>query len=244
MSERTFKGLWMPASLYTCPDLEWIYKILLLEIWSFDNGEGCYKTNASLGKSIHKSKDRAAHMVMELRERGLIETTEVVKNNIPIRNIRLTKKGKELVTGYAEYADRGLGDSDIKGLGDSDKKVIHVQSIITTDVKPEVLDKPSSGDKVDWDNCKTDQQRFAAYFLRKCEPTLYSGATKGQATAFFKRYGRDLSAITQMSGSLDVAKRALDKFALDFNGRTWNLTTFTRNLFDYVNYAMGKGGLK
>jgi hypothetical protein len=42
---RDFKGVWIPKDIYLNPELTLVEKILLIEIQSLDNEQGCFAGN-------------------------------------------------------------------------------------------------------------------------------------------------------------------------------------------------------
>lgn len=93
---------------------------------------------------------------------------------------------------------------------------------------------------VNWDNCKSDLQRFLSHYIKSEMPDLYVSATKEQANGLFKRYGRAASEILAVAGSLNLACRAFDLARAYFTkkGLSWNLSTVSANIAEFVNEAI------
>jgi hypothetical protein len=108
---------------------------------------------------------------------------------------------------------------------------------------PEATVAANDGQKpVNWENCRTDLQRFIAHYVRLEMPALYQNATQAQANGVFKRYGRAASEILAVAGDLTTAKAAFDKGRAVFGakGLSWNLSTISKNIAEFVNYSMGE----
>lgn len=76
MMERDFKGIWIPREIYFDNKLNWIEKILLLEIDSLDKLDGgCYASNQYLGDFIGKSKETAQRIISKLKRLKIIKET-------------------------------------------------------------------------------------------------------------------------------------------------------------------------
>lgn len=71
-TERDFKGVWIPKTLYLDRKLSWTEKILLVEIDCLDKGKGCYASNKYLAKFLGKSPGRIANIISKLRSQGLL----------------------------------------------------------------------------------------------------------------------------------------------------------------------------
>jgi len=111
------------------------------------------------------------------------------------------------------------------------------------DITASAPDKPDAVDKgqtpVNWENCRTDHQRLAAYYLKCYSPALYASATVTQATEFFKRQSRALVSICKQAGNITVAYRLLDIGAAYYakRGLTWNLDTIASNIIEFIDKA-------
>lgn len=93
---------------------------------------------------------------------------------------------------------------------------------------------------VNWDNCRSDLQRFITYYVKVEFPELYQTTTTKQATGIFKRYGKAGSEILSVAGDLDTAKAAFDSARAYFmkQGLSWNLSTVAKNCGEFINEAI------
>ena len=74
MISRAFKGIWIPAELWLMPDIPITQKVLLAEIESLDDGEGCFATNEYLANFMGISVGRLKNILVELSDKNLVET--------------------------------------------------------------------------------------------------------------------------------------------------------------------------
>lgn len=92
--KREFKGIWIPAEIWTNPDLSWVEKIMLREIDSLqdENEGGCYASNGYFSEFFGLSKSRVSEVIsglvhrkylrsllVKFTERGQIKTRRILK---------------------------------------------------------------------------------------------------------------------------------------------------------------------
>lgn len=74
MSEREFKGIWIPAELWLNPELTLTEKALLAEIDSFSgSGKSFYKSNDTIVEEYQVSRSTIGRAVKKLEKLGFIE---------------------------------------------------------------------------------------------------------------------------------------------------------------------------
>lgn len=71
--KRAFKGVWIPKGIYLNENLSWSEKILLVEIESLDNEDGCFASNKYFSKFLGISEGRIANLMTGLRKKGFVE---------------------------------------------------------------------------------------------------------------------------------------------------------------------------
>lgn len=91
--KRSFKGVWIPRDIWLAEDLSMQEKVLLVEIDSLDNEDGCYATNEYFGRFMGLSAKHISRLVSSL--------TKKKKLNIKQENIR-GKTKRTLKTAYAK----------------------------------------------------------------------------------------------------------------------------------------------
>lgn len=70
--ERAFKGIWIPKEIWLEKELNWVEKILLVEIASLDNEQGCWASNAYFAEFFSLSKNRISILINSLKEKGYV----------------------------------------------------------------------------------------------------------------------------------------------------------------------------
>ena len=69
---RDFKGIWIPKEIYLDQELNWTEKILLMEIDSLDNKDGCYAKNKYFADFLGKSEGYISQCISKLTKLGYI----------------------------------------------------------------------------------------------------------------------------------------------------------------------------
>ena len=77
--ERAFKGIWIPKEIWLSNDLTMQEKIMLVEIDSLDNEEGCFATNKYLADFFGISKTRVSIILNNLIEKGYLNSKIIYK---------------------------------------------------------------------------------------------------------------------------------------------------------------------
>ena len=71
---RDFKGVWIPKAVYLHPDLSWTEKILLTEIHSLENQDGCFASNEYLAEFLQVGVGRMANLISQLKAAGFVRS--------------------------------------------------------------------------------------------------------------------------------------------------------------------------
>ena len=74
--QRDFKGIWIPKALWLFKDLNLTEKVMLIEIDSLDNEDGCFATNDYFANFFNLSKGRVSKIINNLVKRGYL-TSEI-----------------------------------------------------------------------------------------------------------------------------------------------------------------------
>ena len=72
MKNRAFKGIWIPKEIWLSTDLKVMEKLVLVEIDSLDNEEGCFASNDHFSKFFSLSKNRCSEIIKSLEKKGYI----------------------------------------------------------------------------------------------------------------------------------------------------------------------------
>ncbi|MDN7179071.1 hypothetical protein M0D69_13820 [Caballeronia sp. SEWSISQ10-4 2] len=98
MSERKFKGVWIPAEMWLDRSLSITEKVMLVEIDSLDAGpRGCYASNAHFAEFFGLSISRVSEIINGLAKRALIAIEQVsdgkrvIERRIKMVNVPLRK---------------------------------------------------------------------------------------------------------------------------------------------------------
>lgn len=83
--ERDFKGVWIPVALYLDHSLSWTEKMLIVEIYSLDRGNGCSAGNEHFSEHLGITCASVKNMITKLSMKGLIERT----GKDPLRSLRV-----------------------------------------------------------------------------------------------------------------------------------------------------------
>lgn len=117
--QRDFKGIWIPKEIWISTDLKVMEKLLLVEIDSLDNEDGCFASNEHFSKFFSLSKNRCSEIIKSLEEKGYIEIKYVYHNDSKaiakrvikcIRNIdrgirNIDRPTRKIEGGYSENCE-------------------------------------------------------------------------------------------------------------------------------------------
>lgn len=69
---RDFKGVWIPKEIWLCEKLNLQEKVLLVEINSLDQEDGCFASNKHFADFLGISKTQVSKYITKLEDKGLI----------------------------------------------------------------------------------------------------------------------------------------------------------------------------
>ena len=72
--KRDFKGIWIPKEIWLSPDLSVVEKVLLTEISSLDNEDGCWASNDYFATFLGVSSKTVSRGVQSLQDKGYIKS--------------------------------------------------------------------------------------------------------------------------------------------------------------------------
>lgn len=93
--DRKFKGVWIPREIWLDPALTIHEKVMLVEIDSLDNENGCYARNQHFCEFLGVTERRVQTLIKGLKDKGLIDVTllrEAGNKEIKGRVINITRK--------------------------------------------------------------------------------------------------------------------------------------------------------
>lgn len=117
--QRDFKGIWIPKEIWISTDLTVMEKLILVEIDSLDNEDGCFASNEHFSKFFSLSKNRCSEIIKSLEEKGYIGIKYVYHNDSKaiakrvikcIRNIdrgirNIDRPTRKIEGGYSENCE-------------------------------------------------------------------------------------------------------------------------------------------
>ncbi|HFI0682466.1 TPA: conserved phage C-terminal domain-containing protein [Streptococcus suis] len=105
MTNRAFKGIWIPKEIWENKELTIMEKVFLVEIDSLDNAQGCWASNKYFAEFFGVSNGRCSQIIKSLEQKNLISIEyEREGKQITKRIIRVFRK----LNTYLENADRGI----------------------------------------------------------------------------------------------------------------------------------------
>lgn len=113
MSERDFKGVWIPKEIYLDKKLNWTEKILLIEIDSLDGEEGCFATNEHFAQHLMIGKDRVSKLISKLHLEGYITVKLIYKTG----SKQIEKRILHSTIGYRQKYLEGIGENNYTPIG-------------------------------------------------------------------------------------------------------------------------------
>ena len=109
--KRDFKGVWIPKEIWLSTDLKVMEKLILVEIDSLDNEDGCFASNEHFSKFFSLSKNRCSEIIKSLEKKGYIAIDYIRQANnkaIEKRVIRCIRN----IDGGIRKTDRPLRNID------------------------------------------------------------------------------------------------------------------------------------
>lgn len=71
--KRNFKGVWFPKEIWYCRDISWVEKLMLIEINSLDNENGCFASNKYFADFFFMSEIAVSNHIKKLKDKGYIK---------------------------------------------------------------------------------------------------------------------------------------------------------------------------
>lgn len=113
LSERNFKGVWIPKEIWISKDLTLQEKVFLVEIDVLDNEDGCFAGNEHFSIFFGISKSRCSEVIKSLERKGYISVKYIYKNNTKAIEKRVLKINKKKYFGIREteevYSENRIG---------------------------------------------------------------------------------------------------------------------------------------
>jgi uncharacterized phage protein (TIGR02220 family) len=113
--ERAFKGVWIPREVWLDETLGWTEKLLLVEINSLDNEEGCWASNEYFAEFFSLSKDRISKLISSLKNKGYLTVDLVYKKGTRTIEKRVVK----IADRYRRKQLEGIGENNHTPIGEN-----------------------------------------------------------------------------------------------------------------------------
>lgn len=110
-SNREFKGVWIPKSLWLSKELSPIEKFFLLEIDSLEKSSECFASNSHFANLFDLSNGRCSQIIKKLSDEGYVSINYFYKKNskeIQKRVVELTDTGFDLISGVVRNLKGGI----------------------------------------------------------------------------------------------------------------------------------------
>ena len=124
--KRDFKGVWIPKDIWLAKNLSWTEKLVLTELDSLDNDDGCFATNEYLGTFFGLSKGRISKIISKLAKERYIKVTLIYKNNskeIDKRVIEMLPRVKsESIYISVDEGEQGCSQKQLEGIVENDHR--------------------------------------------------------------------------------------------------------------------------
>ena len=112
--DRGFKGIWIPREIWLSKELTIQEKVLLAEIDSLDNDEGCFASNDYFATFLGLSKERTRKIIASLKDKGYISIELIYKEGTKEVDKRIIRviKGYGQIQPYGQNQPTGMGEND------------------------------------------------------------------------------------------------------------------------------------
>lgn len=125
-NERIVKGIWFPIEIWEAKDLDWLEKVILLEIDSFTTkGRECFMSNEYIAERFDIKEWKASHIVNDLIKKGYVICTRFdgrrryIESNLINRVANYSGQPCEI----PESASRNFKKQPIEKSGDNNYKI-------------------------------------------------------------------------------------------------------------------------
>lgn len=73
MAKRTFHGIFFPSALWQCPDLDWMEKVVLMEIFSYQSSSGTNIGTTTIASDLNIPTKDVKAIIKSLYNKGALE---------------------------------------------------------------------------------------------------------------------------------------------------------------------------
>lgn len=144
---RRFRGIWIPAEIWLSESLTLQEKIMLVEIDSLDNENGCFASSAHFSKFLGVGERQVQRIMKSLKDKGFISISYKYKPNskeIESRSIKIVEKNyPRQIPAQLEQEQASVG-GDIHVTRGGDKNVAEVVTFMSQGGDKNVADNNTS----------------------------------------------------------------------------------------------------
>lgn len=144
MQKRDFKGIWIPKEIWLSTDLKVMEKLILVEIDSLDNEDGCFASNEHFSKFFSLSKNRCSEIIKSLEKKGYIDINYIYQDGSKaiakriIRCIRKTDRGIRNIDRPIRKSEEGYSENC------EDNNTSFSNTFSNTDNKEDIVEQSST----------------------------------------------------------------------------------------------------
>lgn len=95
MSDRDFKGVWIPKEIWLSKELTLLEKIIYIEIDSLDNENHCTAGNEYFAEFCNCSESKVTKTIRKLKELGMVEEVDFDGRHRKLRVVKSTIEGSK-----------------------------------------------------------------------------------------------------------------------------------------------------
>lgn len=138
--KRAFKGIWIPKEIWLSKDLTLQEKIILVEIDSLDNDNGCFASNKYFSDFFGISTGRISQIINDLSKKGYLnieyqkKDKQILGRVIKIQSPPYPRVFNILNRGYLENDEGGIKYSKEGYLENAKGNNIYINNIINNNI--------------------------------------------------------------------------------------------------------------
>ena len=158
--DRNFLGVWVPKNVYLNKQLSWSEKILLVEIESLDNENGCFASNDYFADFLDVTKTTVSVAISKLKKLGFVEQVSFDgrKRVLKVINAEFKKTERQSVEKPKRSIQENLQHNNTFNNTDNNtfknNKKINTKKVLLNDLK-KIKDIESGAVCIDVDELKT-----------------------------------------------------------------------------------------
>lgn len=109
---RDFKGVWIPKDIWLDKNLTWMEKLMLVEIHSLDNIDGCFASNAYFAEFFNLSISRISEIIRSLALKGYLKGELIYEGKQVIKRILRVSDSIRNTNGGIRFSEGGIQNTE------------------------------------------------------------------------------------------------------------------------------------